>query len=89
MHWEARRRQNVLDRRMATKAKQCPTEDRQKQGTTEECPRETYLPPAVSAVNTVVDKRIICQCQPVKEQYCAKIENRYTGTCTFTLQMVL
>ncbi|KAK3559030.1 hypothetical protein QTP86_000040 [Hemibagrus guttatus] len=87
MHWEARRRQNVLDRRIATKAKQCLTEDRPKQDTTEEHPSETNLPPTVSAVSTVVDKRI-CQCQPVKEQCSAKIENRYTGTCTFTLQMV-
>ncbi|KAF4085100.1 hypothetical protein AMELA_G00113520 [Ameiurus melas] len=83
MHWEARRRQNVLDRRMATKAKQYLTEDRQKQCTTEAGPRETNLTPSVSTVNAeppVVDKSIICHCQPGKEQSSTKIENRYTST---------
>ncbi|KAL6475293.1 hypothetical protein MHYP_G00163330 [Metynnis hypsauchen] len=76
MHWEARRRQNVLDRRMATKTKQSLTAETQKQTTVEETP----VTPSVSSEPLVIDKRILCHCQPEKkEQYSAKIENRYTS----------
>ncbi|KAL7869189.1 hypothetical protein AOLI_G00131770 [Acnodon oligacanthus] len=75
MHWEARRRQNVLDRRMATKAKQSLT-GQTKQTTVEETP----VTPSVSSEPLVIDQRILHHCQPEKkEQYSAKIENRYTS----------
>ncbi|KAG9267814.1 coiled-coil domain-containing protein 200 [Astyanax mexicanus] len=80
MHWEARRRQHVLDRRMASRSRQGLTADMQKQSSVEKSQSETPVTSSVSSEPLVADKKILCSCQLEKrEQYSAKIDNRYTS----------
>ncbi|KAK2876396.1 hypothetical protein Q8A67_020492 [Cirrhinus molitorella] len=69
MHWEARRRQQVLDRRVSARVKQEGNQDKKKE---ESVAPVTSCEPARSSESLEADKQCICKCH-------AKINRRYTS----------
>ncbi|XP_056627168.1 coiled-coil domain-containing protein 200-like isoform X1 [Triplophysa dalaica] len=72
MHWEARRRQQLLDRRLSDRVKQDEMKGKNKE-------QSEAQSASAGSESLEVDKKCICKCQPANEETWAKSNKRYSS----------